>query len=436
MSARPIAILNARLIDPATGRDEPGALLVQDGMIKSVLWGEPDPSPPAGAEIVEARGRVLAPGLIDGQVFTGEPGAEHRETISSAALAAAAGGVTAMVIMPETEPIIDDAALVDFVKRRARDTACVHVHPAAALTRGMRGEIMTEMGLLQEAGAVAFTDATKTVLSALVMRRAMSYSTLFGALISHHIEDQTLAGGTSMNEGEWALRLGISGAPRAAETIMLARDIELARITGARYHAALVSCAESLALIAAAKDEGLAISCGVGAHHLALNENDIGTYRTYLKVRPPLRDEDDRRALVQGIADGIVDIVVSSHQPRAPEEKRLPFAEARDGCVGLETLLPVMLERVHSGELTLLQALSAVTNRPASLFGLPGGTLAPGAPADLVLIDLAQPYVLRLADLHSKCRNSPFENHKFQGRAILTYVSGVEASRTAGVLAA
>jgi dihydroorotase len=427
MNTRPTAFLNARLVDPASGRDEPGALLVADGVIKSVLWGEPDPTPPEGTEIIEARGHVLAPGLIDGRVFVGEPGAEHKETLASASRAAAAGGVTTMIVMPETDPVIDDAALVDFIKRRARDTAEIHVHPMAALSRGLRGEVMTEMGLLKEAGAVGFTDGTRAIANAQVMRRAMSYSTLFDALIAHQPEDPALAAGAAMNEGELSTRLGLVGVPKAAETIMLARDLALARLTGARYHAALVSCAESLALIAAAKDEGLAVTCAVAAHHLALNETDIGSYRTYLKVRPPLRAEEDRRALSQGVADGIVDLVVSAHQPQAPEDKRLPFAEASDGCIGLETLLPALLERVHGGEIGLLQALAAVTINPARLFGLTSGQLVVGASADLVLIDLGRPFVLRLADLHSKCRNTPFEDHRFQGGAAATYVSGRRA---------
>jgi dihydroorotase len=427
VNTRPTAFLNARLVDPASGRDEPGALLVADGIIKSVLWGEPDPTPPEGTQIVEARGHVLAPGLIDGRVFVGEPGAEHKETLASASRAAAAGGVTTMIVMPETDPVIDDAALVDFIKRRARDTAEIHVHPMAALSRGLKGEVMTEMGLLKEAGAVGFTDGTHAIANAQVMRRAMSYSTLFDALIAHQPEDPALAAGAAMNEGELSTRLGLVGVPKAAETIMLARDLALVRLTGARYHAALVSCAESLALIAAAKDEGLAVTCAVAAHHLALNENDIGSYRTYLKVRPPLRAEEDRRALSQGVADGIIDLVVSAHQPQAPEDKRLPFAEASDGCIGLETLLPALLERVHGGEIGLLQALAAVTINPARLFGLESGKLVVGASADLVLIDLGRPFVLRLADLHSKCRNTPFEDHRFQGAAAATYVSGRRA---------
>ena len=436
MNERATAIVNARLIDPAAGRDEPGALLIKDGAIASVLWGEPDPATPEGAEVIDAQGLVLAPGLIDARVFTGEPGAEHKETLASASMAAAAGGVTTIVVMPETEPVIDDAALVDFIKRRARDTASVHVHPMAALTRGLKGETMSEMGLLLEAGAIGFTDGGHSIAHAGVMRRAMSYSTLFDALIAHHIEDSGLGAGAVMNEGELATRLGLAGAPRAAETILLARDIELTRLTGARYHAAQISCAESLQLVGVAKDEGLDVSCAASAHHIALNENDIGMYRTFLKVRPPLRDEEDRLALVQGIADGTIELVVSAHRPQGPEDKRLPFAEAADGCIGVETLLPVLIERVHAGELTLIQALKPVTANPAKLLRLPGGRLAAGGPADLTLIDLGAPWVLRLQDLHSKCRNTPFENHRFQGRAVRTLLGGRTVYNHTAALAA
>ena len=433
---RQTAIVNARLVDPGSARDEPGAVLLHGGTIAGVLWGEPDPAIPDGAQMIDARGLVVAPGLIDARVFAGEPGAEQKETLASASMAAAAGGVTTMIVMPETDPVIDDAALVDFIKRRARDTAVVNVHPMAALTRGLKGENMSEMGLLLEAGAVGFTDGNRSIASALVMRRAMAYATLFDALVVHHTEEPALTSGTVMNEGELATRLGLPGAPKAAETIMLARDLALARLTGARYHASQITCAESLALIAAAKDEGLDVTCAAAAHHIALNENDIGMYRTFLKVRPPLRAEADRAALVQGIADGLIDLVVSAHRPQAPEDKRLPFAEAADGCVGLETLLPVLIERVHAGQLTLLEALKTVTANPATLLRLPGGKLAAGAPADLVMIDLGAPWTLQLADLHSKCRNTPFENHSFQGRAVRTIVGGRTVFDAAAALAA
>lgn len=402
----------------------PGALFIEGEYIKDVMWGEPDPPCPDGYDIIDAKGLIIAPGLIDMCVFTGEPGAEHKETLASASAAAAAGGVTTMVVMPDTDPIIDDAALVDFIMRRARDTACVNVRPMAALTKGLAGATMTEMGLLLEAGAVGFTNGTQPISNAQVMRRAMSYATLFDAVVAHQPEEPTLANGTSMNDSELSSRLGLSGAPKAAETIMLARDIELARLTGVRYHAAQISCAESVEQVRAAKESGVNMTCAVSAHHLGLNENDIGNYRTFMKVRPPLRSEDDRRALVEAVAEGIIDIVVSAHRPQGPEDKRLPFAEAADGCVGLETLLPVLLERVHNSDLTLLEALRPVTSNPADLLRLETGRLAAGAPADLIMLNLGEPFQLKSADLHSKNRNTPFDGHRFQGRIKRTFVRG------------
>ena len=417
-----LAFVNARLVDPASGRDEPGALLVENGKIKEVAWG--DHTIEGATKVIDLAGAILAPGLIDIHVYVGEPGAEHKETLATASAAAAAGGVTTIIVMPNTDPPIDDAALVDFIERRARDTAKVNIHPMAAITKGTRGQEMCEMALLKEAGAVAFSDGRKAIASSAVMRRAMSYATLFDALLCHLPEDPELSDTTAMNEGELSTRLGLSGCPVAAETIMLQRDIALARLTGARYHASLISSAESVAIIRAAKAEGLRVTCGVSAHHLRLNENDIGSYRTYLKVRPPLRTETDRQALVEGLADGTIDIVTSSHDPQAPEDKRLPFAEAANGCIGLETLLPVLLEQCHNGNISLVDALAAVTSRPADLLDLSAGRLATEAPADLIVIDPDALQVIRPGELLSRSPNTPFEDAKFAGRAIQTYVGG------------
>lgn len=421
--ARTLAFTNARLVDPASGRDEHGVLVIDGPLIKEVLW-DARTAPKGVDQVVDLAGAILSPGLIDMQVFVGEPGAEHKETLASASRAAAAGGVTTMIVMPNTNPVIDEAALVDFIERRASGTALVNIHPMAAITKGARGEEMCEMGLLREAGAVAFTDGRRSIANAAVMRRAMAYATLFDALICHHPEDPNLAAGTAMNSGELATRLGLTGCPKEAETIMLSRDIALARLTGVRYHAMQISCAESVEIIRRAKADGVKITCGVSAHHLSLNEIGITGYRTYLKVRPPLRSEQDRQALVRGLAEGVIDIVCSAHDPQAPEDKRLPFAEAANGCVGLETLLPVLLQLCHNGEMSLLDALAAATSRPARLLGLEAGILAPGAPADLTVIDPDALQVVRPADLHSKSPNTPFDGHKFSGRAIRTYVAG------------
>jgi dihydroorotase len=424
MSARRTAFRNARLIDPATGLDTRGGLLIENGRIADVgprLFNDAEPSDP---EVIDCKGQVLAPGLIDMRVFTGEPGSEHRETLESASLAAAAGGVTTMVVMPNTQPVIDEPSLVDFLHRRARATARVNIAPMAALTHGLAGETMTEIGLLMEAGAVAFTDGDRTVANARVLRRALSYASAFGALVVGHAEDPDLSDGASATEGEFAMRLGIPAAPSAAEAIIVERDIRLVELTGARYHFGQISCRASLDAIAAAKQRGLPITCAVSAHHLALNELDVGAYLTFMKVKPPLRSEDDRAAMVEGVASGVIDVVVSSHDPQAADTKRQPFASAAFGAVGLETLLSVALSVHHEGHASLIHVLKALTAAPATILGLPGGRLAKGAPADLVLFDPDAPFVVDAATLHSRARNTPFEGRKFQGRARMTFVGG------------
>ena len=335
---RPIVLADASLVDPVSGRQGRGAVLLQDGLIADVSW-DATPAAPDGAERIDCAGLVVAPGLVDMRAFVGEPGAEHRETLKSASEAAAAGGVTTLVCMPDTNPIVDDPAIVDFVLRRARDTAVVHVHPAAAITRGLRGTEMTEIGLLGEAGAIAFTDGAHAVQSAAVMRRALTYARDLGALLMPHLAEASLVGSGVMNEGELASRLGLGGIPREAESLMLERDIRLLRLTGGRYHAAMISCADSVALVRRARAEGIALTCGVSVNNLALNENDVGDYKTFCKLSPPLRHEDDRQAVIEALADGTIDCVVSDHDPQDVETKRLPFAEAADGAVGLETLL-------------------------------------------------------------------------------------------------
>ncbi|MDE2266683.1 MAG: dihydroorotase [Alphaproteobacteria bacterium] len=424
MSNRRTVFCNARLIDPATGLDAKGGLLVENGKIADVgprLFGDVDRSDP---EVIDCKGQVLAPGLIDMRVFTGEPGSEHRETLESASRAAAAGGVTTIVVMPNTDPVIDEPSLVDFILRRAAATACVRVAPMAALTRHLAGEVMTEVGLLMEAGAVAFTDGDRTISNTRVLRRALAYTSTFGALVVGHAEDPDLADGTSVTEGEYAMRLGIPAAPTAAEAMIVERDIRLVELTGARYHFGQISCRASLDAVAAAKQRGLPITCGVAAHHLALNELDVGSYYTFMKVKPPLRSEADRAAMVDGVASGLIDVVVSSHDPQAADTKRQPFAQAAFGAVGLETLLPVALGVHHNGSADLLHVLKALTAAPARILGLNAGALAKGAPADLVLIDPGAPYVLDPDKLHSRARNTPFEGRKFQGWATKTYVGG------------
>lgn len=424
MSERPVLIINARLVDPQSGKEERGALAVEHGVIAEVGHAIDASAPKEGALVIDAKGRVLAPGLVDLRAFVGEPGAEHRETLSSASRAAAAGGVTTVVCMPDTNPPIDDTAVVDHLIRRARDTAGVRMLPAAALTKNLEGKEMAEIGLLKDAGAVFFTDGAKSVVNSQVMRRALTYARDFDALIVHHVEEPWLSSDGVMNEGELASRLGLPGIPKAAETIMLERDIALVRLTGARYHAAMISCAESLQIIKRAKDEGLPVTCGVSINNLALNENDIGSYRTFLKLSPPLRAEEDRRAMVEGIASGIIDVIVSDHNLQDVEAKRQPFIECADGAIGLETMLSAALRLVHNGDLTLSRMWQAMALHPANLLRAQHGRLQKGAPADLIIVDPDEPYVLDPTRLHSLSKNTPFDGARLEGRVHRTLVQG------------
>jgi dihydroorotase len=421
MSNQSILFKNARLIDPATEREERGGVLVHDGRIAAV---GSQIAVADDAQVIDCAGQVLAPGLIDMRAFIGEPGGPYRETLKSAGEAAAAGGVTTVVSMPDTSPALDDPAVIDFIVRRARDTSMVNIRPAAALTKGLQGAEMAEIGRLKEAGAIAFTDGARPVTNAQVMRRALTYARDFDALIIHHVEDPDLVGQGVMNEGEFASRLGLPGIPREAETVMLERDIRLVRLTGGRYHAAMISCADSAEIVRAAKARGLPVTCGVSINHLALNENDIGDYRTFLKLSPPLRHEDDRQAMIEALADGTIDVIVSDHNPQDVENKRLPFAEAADGAVGLETLLSAALRLVHSDRISLPKLLRALSTKPAEILGLPGGRLAVGAPADLIVFDPDAPYVLDKRQLKSLSKNTPFDEARLEGQVIITMVAG------------
>jgi len=421
---RPILLANARIVDPSRDLDFPGDLLIAEGIVREAKKGIGAAGVPEGTEVIDCRGKLIAPGLVDMRAFIGEPGAASRETLATASQAAAAGGVTTIICQPDTSPAIDDPATVDYVLRRARDTAIVHVHPMAAITKGLEGREMTEIGLLKAAGAVAFTDGEKSVTNAQVMRRVLTYAGDFDALIVHHTEDPDLIGDGVMNESEFAARLGLLGIPKAAEAVMLERDIRLVALTGGRYHAASVTCPESLEVLRRAKDAGLSITASASINHVTLNENDIGPYRTFLKVAPPLRGEDDRRELVAALADGLVDVVMSDHNPQDVETKRLPFAEAAPGAIGLETMFSAGLRLVHSGELDLMTMLRAMSTRPAELLGLPGGSLRPGSPADAIVVDVDMPWVLDPNELKSKCKNTPFDEARLTGRVVRTIVAG------------
>jgi dihydroorotase len=425
VSRRRVAYLNARLIDPESGLDAPGALLTEGETIADLgprLFNGGDV--PANAEVVDCGGRVLCPGLVDMRVFVGEPGAEHKETLASAGHAAAAGGVSTIITMPNTAPVIDGVALVEYVARRARETSPVRVHPMAAITKGLAGETMTEFGLLAEGGAVAFTDGDRAVADAGVMRRALSYATAFDMLICHYPQEPSLARDGAMNEGEIAMRLGLSGIPVAAETIMLERDARLVELTGGRCHASAVSTADAIDVVRRSKARGLSLTAACAPHNFALNENAVGEYRTFAKTSPPLRDESDRRAVVEGLRDGTIDVIASGHDPQDPDAKRLPFEQAASGVIGLETLLPLALELVHNKHLTLIEALRKMTSAPARLLRLSTGRLAKGAPADLLIFDLDLPWRIDDEAFRSKSKNSPFGGRPVQGRAWRTIVGG------------
>lgn len=419
---------NVRLLDPASGLDESGAsLLISDGKI--VDYGRNITSP-ANAEVIDLDGRCVAPGLVDMRVLIGEPGEEEKDTIKSASRAAAAGGITAMVLLPNTQPVLDEVAGLEFIARRAREAKLVKVFSYAAATRGTEGREITEMGLLARAGAVGFTDGLKPIASAKSMRRALSYAKTFDKPIIQHPEEPTLAAGGMMNSGELATRLGLVGIPREAEIIMIERDLRLLELSGGRLHFAHISTSESVDLIRRAKARGLKVTCDTAPHYFALTETDVGDYRTFTKVSPPLRDEMDRRALVVGLADGTIDAIASDHVPQDQDQKRLPFAQAAFGIIGLETLLPLTLELVHKGAVTLLQALACVTSRPADILGLAAGRISKGGPADLVVFDLDGPWQIDVQRFQSKSKNSPFQNRPVQGRVALTIVDGRIVWRT------
>jgi dihydroorotase len=422
MSARTL-YRDARLLNPASRLDRRGDLLVEDGRIGAI--GEVGDVESAG--IVDCAGACLAPGLVDMRVELREPGAEHQESMETGAAAAVAGGVTTMVMLPNTEPVIDDVALVEFVARRSRDVGLARIRTYAAATKALKGRELTEFGLLAAAGALAFTDATAAIADPLVMRRALSYAHTFDLLVMQHPEEPRLAAGGVMNEGEVATRLGLAGITPAAEIIMVERDLRLCEITGGRLHIAHVSTEAAIAAIRQAKARGLPVTCDTAPHYFALNETAVGDYRTFAKVSPPLRAEWDRRAVIAGLKDGTIDAIASDHSPHDQESKRLPFASAASGIIGVETLLPLALELYHNGHLTLLDVLRVVTQRPADILRLPAGRLAIGAAADLVIFDLDKPWRIDVDGLRSKSKNSPYDGRPVQGRAVRTVIAGRDA---------
>jgi dihydroorotase len=424
MSQRPLAFTNARLVDPASGYDGPGAVLVTEGVIADVAKGKDLGKLSKDVEVIDAAGALICPGLIDIRVKTGEPGAETKETLKSAALAAAAGGVTSIVVQPDTTPTIDEPSVVDFILRRARDIELVNVYPAGAATKGAQGQRMAEIGLMAEAGCVYVTDADRPIVDSKVLRRVLSYAKGFGVLVAHRPADPWLSHGAAASEGEFASRMGLPSAPAIAEKIMLERDLALVELTGAPLLVDQLTTAAAIESFARARDSGLPVTATTSINHLSFNEIDIGDYRTFCKVDPPLRGEDDRQAVIEAVASGLIGVVVSAHAPAPAEDKRLPYDEAAAGAVGLQTLLAGLLVLHHEGRVPLIDLIRTVTSAPAELLKLPGGRLAKGAPADLVLVDLNAPLVIDADRLISKSKNSPFDGRRLQGKVLRTLVDG------------
>lgn len=409
-------LTNLRLIDPDSGEDRPGGLTVEDGVITAIR--------DAGGEGADCGGLCLAPGIVDIGVKVCEPGERHKESFGSAGQAAAAGGVTTMVTRPDTLPTIDNPETLEFVARRAREAAPVRVLPMAALTKGRAGAEMTEIGFLMDAGAVAFTDGDHVVSSTKVLSRALTYARARGALVIGHIQEPVLSDGAAATSGKFASLRGLPSVSPMAERMGLDRDIALLEMTGAAYHVDQITTARALPALERAKANGLDITAGVSIHHLTLNELDVANYRTFFKVKPPLRHEDDRRAVVEAVASGLIDIVCSMHTPQDEESKRLPYEAAASGAVGLQTLLPAAMRLIHSGDLTLPQLFQALSLNPARRLGLPQGRLEAGAPADLVLFDPDAPFIMDRFKLLSKSKNTPFDEARMQGRVRATWVGG------------
>jgi dihydroorotase len=415
---------NARLIDPESGRDAIGDLIVVDDRIAAIGANISAEGLGADVEVIEVDGLCLAPGLVDMRVQLREPGAEHIESIESGSQAAAAGGVTTMVALPNTDPPVDDVSVVEFLARRAREVRLTKVHTYAAATKRMAGRELTEIGLLAANGALGFTDGVKAIADALVMRRVLAYARTFGQLVIQHPEEPSLGSAGEVTEGEVATRLGLAGISPAAEIIMVERDLRLVEITGARYHVAHVSTAGTIDAVRRAKAQGLPVTCDTAPPYFALNETAIGDYRTFAKLSPPLRGESDRQAVVAGLADGTIDAIASDHAPWDQDSKRLPFSSASYGIVGLETLLPLSLELHHNLHLSLIDLLRKLTIAPARILGLGVGRLAPGAPADLVIFDPAAKGRIRTDEFRSKSKNAPFDGRPVQGRVERTVVDG------------
>ena len=418
-------LINARIIDPKNQMDEIGGLIIDiNGKIKAVGKKVANGNLPTGAEKIDLKRQILIPGIVDMRVFVGEPGYEYKENFRTLSNAALSGGVTSVVSMPNTSPVIDNVSMVDFLKRRGRDKAKINIYPAASLTKNIEGKQMTEFGLLKRKGIIAFTDGLKTVQNPQVMSRIMNYAGESGALIMQHAEDNILSAGGLINEGEISTRLGLKGIPFLAEKIIVERDLSFLEEYNCRYHISQISSGKTLSTIKRAKEEGKIFSTGVSINNLSLNENDIGDFKTFLKLSPPLRTEQDRLSLINAIDEGLIEVIVSDHKPEDEESKRLTFAQAATGATGIETLLPLALELFHNGSLKLNKIIASITSNPAKILGIDKGSLQIGRDADLCVVDINKPWVVNKDELLSKSKNTPIEDRKLQGQIIKTFIKG------------
>ncbi len=414
---------HARLIDPASGLDTQGALLTEGNNIAD--FGEHLRAEDIkGAEVIDCKGNVLCPGLIDIQVHFREPGQEYKESIESGSKSAAAGGVTMVACMPNTEPTLDDPAMIDFVHARARETAYVNVRTYGCISRGMKGKDLTEMGLMVDAGAVGFTDDGLPVMNAQLMRQALTYGKELGVPIAQHAEDLDLSNHGCINEGTVSAQLGVGGIPNASEAAIVARDIILAELTGAHYHVLHISTAEAIEAVRQGKKRGVNVTCEAAPHHFTLNDSAVGEYDTFAKMNPPLRSEKDRLAIIEGLKDGTVDAIATDHAPHDKESKDIPLSCAAFGIVGLETMLPLSLKLYHEGHLSLQEVLKTLTCQPADIIHMKTGQLKKGYPADLTVIDIDHEWSIDPTQFHSKSKNSPFRHYPAKGRAMMTMVQG------------
>jgi len=422
---KPKYLINARIIDPKNQIDEIGGLIIDEkGLIKAVGKKVTNGNLPKNAEKIDLKKQVLMPGIVDMRVFVGEPGYEYKENFRTLSGAALSGGVTSVVSMPNTSPVIDNVSMVDFLKRRGRDKAKINIFPAACLTKNTDGKQMTEFGLLKRKGIIAFTDGTKTVQSPQVMSRIMNFAGQSEALIMQHAEDNILSEDGLINEGEISTRLGLKGIPFLAEKIIVERDLSFLEEYFCRYHISQISSEKTISVIKKAKEEGKIFSTGVSINNLSLNENDIGDFKTFLKLSPPLRTEKDREALVNGLNEGLIDVIVSDHKPEDEESKRLTFSQATTGASGVETLFSLALELFHNKSIKLSKLIASITSNPSKILGINKGSLQKGCEADLCIVDINKPWVVEKNNLKSKSKNTPIEGRKLQGQVLKTFVRG------------